>query len=193
MWRPSSISKVFRSWSLQIIRARGVDRAGRYEPDLNRMYLDMATPYAIAVMPARPRKPRDKAKVENALPSGNCRAVAAGRLGCVRLSSLCPFRLLHTFPSSRPTRNYPRLWIRRSSFERRRDLNPPESRAAQAHYRSRPSSTIRRRVKHSAANASRIPAGSAGPTGEEGVKKLVSGHWLDGIGQVLRQVFRRTE
>jgi len=131
MWRPSSISKVFRSWSFQIIRARGVDRAGRYEPDLNRMYLDMATPYAIAVMPARPRKPRDKAKVENALPSGNCRAVAAGRLGCVRLSSLCPFRLLHTFPSSRPTRNYPRLWIRRSSFERRRDLNPPESRAAQ--------------------------------------------------------------
>ena len=27
----------------------------------------------------------------------------------------------------------------------------------------------------------------------EGVKKLVSGHWLDGIGQVVQQVFRRTE
>src|ERR1700675_94603 len=33
-------------------------------------------------------------------------------------------------------------------------------------YRSRPSSTIRRRVERSAANASRTPAGSAGPTGE---------------------------
>src|SRR6266849_2578722 len=37
----------------------------------------------------------------------------------------------NTFPSPRPARNYPRLWIQRSSFERRRDLNPPESRAAQ--------------------------------------------------------------
>ena len=41
----------------------GVDRACRYEPDLNRTYLDMATHYAVAVMPARPRKPRDKAYV----------------------------------------------------------------------------------------------------------------------------------
>jgi len=45
----------------------GVDRACRYEPDLNRTYLDMATHYAVAVMPTRPRKPRDKAKVENAV------------------------------------------------------------------------------------------------------------------------------
>src|SRR5258705_13814886 len=28
-------------------------------------------------------------------------------------------------------RHYPHLWIRRSSFERRRDLNPPDSCAAQ--------------------------------------------------------------
>jgi hypothetical protein len=41
----------------------GVDRACRYEADLNRTYLDMATHYAVAVMPARPRKPRDKAYV----------------------------------------------------------------------------------------------------------------------------------
>ena len=35
-------------------------------------------------------------------------------------------------PSSpRPARNYPRFWIQRSSFERRRDFNPPEQRAAQ--------------------------------------------------------------
>ena len=37
------------------------------EPDLNRTYYEMALHYGVAVMPARPRKPRDKAKVENAV------------------------------------------------------------------------------------------------------------------------------
>lgn len=45
----------------------GVDRACRYEPDVNRTYHEMATHYAVAVMPARPYKPRDKAKVEAAV------------------------------------------------------------------------------------------------------------------------------
>jgi transposase len=45
----------------------GVTRACRYEPDLNRTYHEVAQYYNIAVMPARPRKPRDKAKVENAV------------------------------------------------------------------------------------------------------------------------------
>src|ERR1700674_3374942 len=49
---------------------------------------------------------------------------------CFQLSLSCPFRLLHTFPSLRPARHYPRFWIRRSSFERRRDVNPHEHRAA---------------------------------------------------------------
>lgn len=44
-----------------------VNRACRYEPDLNRTYLEMAQHYNVAVMPARPRKPRDKAKVESAV------------------------------------------------------------------------------------------------------------------------------
>jgi transposase len=38
----------------------GVDRACRYEPDLNRTYHEMALHYGVAVMPARPRKPREK-------------------------------------------------------------------------------------------------------------------------------------
>jgi transposase len=42
----------------------GVDRACRYEPDLNRTYHEMAQHYGVAVLPARPYKPRDKAKVE---------------------------------------------------------------------------------------------------------------------------------
>jgi transposase len=45
----------------------GVSRASRYEPDLNPTYQDMAEHYGCAVLPARPRKPRDKAKVENGM------------------------------------------------------------------------------------------------------------------------------
>ena len=53
------------------------------------------------------------------------------RLSCVRLSPSCPGRRRHTVRSLRPARHYPRLWIWRSSFERQRDFNPPEPRAAQ--------------------------------------------------------------
>jgi len=42
-----------------------VEKACRYEPTLNPSYTDMARFYGIAVVPARVRKPRDKAKVEN--------------------------------------------------------------------------------------------------------------------------------
>src|SRR5206468_4895231 len=45
----------------------GVNRACRYEPDLNRTYLEMSQHYGTAILPARPYKPRDKAKVENAV------------------------------------------------------------------------------------------------------------------------------
>lgn len=42
----------------------GVSKACKYEPELNPTYADMAEHYGCAVLPARPRKPRDKAKVE---------------------------------------------------------------------------------------------------------------------------------
>ena len=42
----------------------GVSKAHRYEPDTNPTYQDMASHYGIAVLPARVRRPRDKAKVE---------------------------------------------------------------------------------------------------------------------------------
>ena len=45
----------------------GVSRACRYEPDLNPSYQDFAEHYGVAVLPARVRKPRDKAKVEVAV------------------------------------------------------------------------------------------------------------------------------
>ena len=41
-----------------------VTRASRYEPDLNATFQEMAAHYGIAIIPARPYKPRDKAKVE---------------------------------------------------------------------------------------------------------------------------------
>jgi transposase len=42
----------------------GVTRPSFYEPDLNPSYRDLASWYGTAVLPARVRKPRDKAKVE---------------------------------------------------------------------------------------------------------------------------------
>lgn len=44
-----------------------VDRVCRYEPDLNRTYHKMALHYGVGVLPARPYRARDKAKVENAV------------------------------------------------------------------------------------------------------------------------------
>jgi transposase len=43
----------------------GVQRACRYEPDLNPTYAELAHHYGVAVLPARVRKPRDKAKAES--------------------------------------------------------------------------------------------------------------------------------
>jgi transposase len=42
----------------------GVTRPHRYEPEVNATYQEMAAHYGVAVIPARPYKPRDKAKVE---------------------------------------------------------------------------------------------------------------------------------
>jgi transposase len=44
-----------------------VIKACLYEPVVNRSYTDMAHHYGTAVLPARPRRPRDKAKVEQAV------------------------------------------------------------------------------------------------------------------------------
>ena len=42
----------------------GITKAHRYEPVVNATYQEMATHYGTAILPARSRKPRDKAKVE---------------------------------------------------------------------------------------------------------------------------------
>ena len=42
-------------------------KASFYDPQVNRTYAEMAAHYRTAILPARPRKPRDKAKVEQAV------------------------------------------------------------------------------------------------------------------------------
>src|SRR3990167_8331146 len=44
-----------------------VTKACRYEPTINQTYADLAAHYGTAVLPARPYKPKDKAKAENAV------------------------------------------------------------------------------------------------------------------------------
>ena len=45
----------------------GVTKACFYDPAVNRTYADMAAHYDTAIVPTRPRKPKDKAKVEGAV------------------------------------------------------------------------------------------------------------------------------
>jgi transposase len=42
----------------------GVTKASFYDPELNRTYGSMAAHYGVGILPARPRKPKDKAAVE---------------------------------------------------------------------------------------------------------------------------------
>jgi hypothetical protein len=44
-----------------------VIKACLYDPQINRSYADLAAHYDTAILPARPRRPRDKAKVEQAV------------------------------------------------------------------------------------------------------------------------------
>ncbi|HVK84791.1 MAG TPA: IS21 family transposase [Kofleriaceae bacterium] len=57
----------------------GVTRSCRYEPEVQRTYEDLASHYGTTVLPARARKPRDKAKVEVAV-----QIVQRWILACIR-------------------------------------------------------------------------------------------------------------
>ena len=56
-----------------------VTRACRYDPDLNPTYQEFAVHYGMGVVPARPYKPRDKAKVESGVQVAERWIVAALR------------------------------------------------------------------------------------------------------------------
>ncbi len=57
----------------------GVKSACYYDPEINRTFADMAEHYNVAVVPARVGKPRDKAKVENAVLQAQRRILAVLR------------------------------------------------------------------------------------------------------------------
>jgi transposase len=57
----------------------GVSKAHRYDPDLNPTYYNFAMHCGFGVVPARPYRPRDKAKVENAVQVAERWIVAALR------------------------------------------------------------------------------------------------------------------
>jgi transposase len=57
----------------------GVSKAHRYDPDLNPTYYNFALHCGFGIVPARPYKPRDKAKVENAVQVAQRWIVAALR------------------------------------------------------------------------------------------------------------------
>lgn len=54
----------------------GVTKANYYEPDLNPSYQELAEYYHVAVLPARVRKPKDKAHVENSVQNVERRVLA---------------------------------------------------------------------------------------------------------------------
>ncbi len=54
----------------------GVNRACRYEPDLNRTYHELAMHYGVGVLPTRPYKPRDKADASHCTPFAGARLIA---------------------------------------------------------------------------------------------------------------------
>ena len=69
-WRLASFGGVGRQIVCDNLKA-GVTAASRYEPGISRSHPDMATHCGTAVLPARARKPRDKAKVPVAR-DGSC-------------------------------------------------------------------------------------------------------------------------
>jgi transposase len=95
----------------------GVTKADRYEPELQRSYEEMAAHYSIAVIPARPFRPKDKPKAELTVLLV-CRWVLA-RLRHQRFFSLeelnAAIRPLLTELNERPFQKLP--GSRRSVFE----------------------------------------------------------------------------
>ena len=94
-----------------------VTSAHRYEPELNPAYQDLATHYGMAIVPARVRKPRDKAKAEVAVQVVERWILAALRhrvfFSLAELNAAISMLLEHL--NARPFRKLP--GSRRSAFE----------------------------------------------------------------------------
>ena len=75
----SSTAAGSRHWWFPTTPRTGVTKAHRYDPDLNPTYYNFALHCGFGIVPARPYKPRDKAKVENAVQVAERWIVAALR------------------------------------------------------------------------------------------------------------------
>ena len=93
----------------------GVTKACFYDPAINRTYGDMANHYDTAIVPARPRKPKDKAKVEGAV-------LLAERWILARLRNQCFFGLDEVNAAIRPLLDHLNGKITRHLGASRRDL-----------------------------------------------------------------------
>jgi transposase len=118
-----------------------VIKACLYEPQVNRTYADMAAHYDTAILPARPRRPRDKAKVETAVLI--VERWLLGRLRHRRFYSLAELNvvigeLLHQLDEERPIR---RLGVTRRALLEELDRPhlkaPPSEPYAYAEWRLR--------------------------------------------------------
>ena len=67
MCAPSRRSAACPNSSCRTMRRPPSSGPAFYDPEVNRTYAEMAAHYGTAILPARPRKPRDKAKVEQAV------------------------------------------------------------------------------------------------------------------------------
>lgn len=113
----------------------GVTKAHRYEPDINPSYRDLAEHYGVAVLPARSRKPKDKAKVEVGV-----QVVERWILAALRNRQFFSLGELNTAIgvlldrlNDRPFKKLP--GSRRSAFETKPVARPPTWIAARYHHR----------------------------------------------------------
>jgi transposase len=115
----------------------GVTRASRYEPDLNPAYTALAEHYGCAVVPTRPHRPRDKAKVETGVLIAERRIIARLRkrtfftLADMRAAVACEVRDLN----ERPFHRLPGSRASRFLCEERPALRPLPSRPYEHHVR----------------------------------------------------------
>jgi transposase len=106
-----------------------VIKACRYDPQINRSYADMAAHYGTAILPARPRRPRDKAKVEQAV-----LMVERWLLGRLRHRTFYSLAEVADFRSSQSTRSSSEGKTRKNSTFRQIMLFGSDSPTVGLHY-----------------------------------------------------------
>jgi transposase len=91
-----------------------VIKACLYDPQVNRTYAEMAAHYDTAILPARPRRPRDKAKVEQAvlIVSASIRLTASSATGEIA-AAFFPRRALAAMSAS--SKNCRLAWAQHSA------------------------------------------------------------------------------